>query len=175
MQPNTVNNNRQTSRGNFQRRTRVRLHTPHRQTVEFTHTLTIQSPHSRLHRPLQQHFSRPWIFGWLLLILGIQIFSFSVAAGFSDFTGIFFKQWLHTEPRNILTLTLKHVLDSLKVNRHAKYLHRTSFMQNLLSGHTHTHRSDRLLTLVHHKVVGINVKLKASRFNVTIGSFIFFE
>jgi len=51
-------------------------------------------------------------------------------------------------------LTFKHDLDSVKVNRHAKYLGQCHLVQKLMSGqtyrhtHTHTHTHSVLIALL---------------------------
>jgi len=90
--------------------------------IQVNFILKLESAHST--RPLQQYFSWPWIFGWLLLTHSSQI---SMAL----------KPWsaILTWPWN-LTLTFKLDRGSAKLSHYA-------------DTHTHTHVPDQLLFLDH--------------------------
>jgi len=93
----------------------------------FAFKLQLQSPHSRSHRPLKQHFSRPWIFGWLLQF-PIQVCFSSTTCQRRDFffpislfnqKGTFLSRGFELWP---MTLASESKLASANMNWHAKYL-----------------------------------------------------
>ena len=83
-----------------------------------------QSHHSRSHRPLYNIFSRPWIFGWMLLTLSNSDLLLATVGHLSTCWALVFLMW----PSQVwhTTLTFESDTDNVEANQHAKYLSQKS-------------------------------------------------